>query len=98
MAAQLLDAAFKETSVDRERGDLVRRNVEVGGTEDKRLIALIAAAIDQAGCLGIGAGDDDSRHAHDVQLESGRIQTLDLLILSHQYRAALVGALLRARP
>ena len=72
-------------------------HLEVGGAEDERLVALVAAAVEQVGRLGVGARDDDAGHAHDVELEAGGVETLDLLVRRHQHLAALVAALLRAR-
>ena len=61
------------------------------------MIALVAAAVDQVGGFGVGAGDDDARNAHDVELEAGRVQSLVLLVLCHKHFAALMAALLGAR-
>ncbi len=76
---------------------LVGRHVEVRRAKQERLIALVAATVDQVGGFGVGAGDDDARNAHDVELEAGRVQSLVLLVLRHQHLAALVAALLGAR-
>ena len=51
----------------------------------------------QVGGFGVGAGDDDAGNAHDVELEAGRVQALDLLVLRDEHLAALVAALLGAR-
>ena len=86
---------MERRSTARKR-DLVGRHVEVGGAQDERLIALVAAAVEQRGGLGVGARHDDARHAHDVELEARGVEALDLLVLGHQHLAALVAALLRA--
>ncbi len=80
----------------RQEARLVRRASEVGGAQDERLVALVAAAVEQVGRLGVGAGDDDAGHAHDVELEAGGVEALDLLVLGDQHLAALVAALLGA--
>ena len=85
-----------EAAQHRQETRLVRRDLQVRHTEQERLIALIGTAVDQVGGLGVGAGHDDSGHAHDVELEPRGVQTLDLLIRGHQHLAALVPALLRA--
>ena len=46
--------------------------------------------------FGVGAGDDDAGHAHDVELEPGGVEALDLLVLGDEDLAVLVAALLRA--
>ena len=61
------------------------------------MITLVAPPIQQAGCFRIGARYDDSGDLHDVQLEAGRIQSLDLLVLRNQDLAALMAAFLAAR-
>src|ERR1019366_5170418 len=56
-----------------------------------------AAAVDQIGSFGVGAGNDKARNAHDVELEAGRVQSLVLLVLCHKHFATLMAALLGAR-
>ena len=70
---------------------------EVGGAEEERLVALVGAAVEQVGRLGVGARHDDARHPHDVELEAGGVEALDLLVGRHQHLAALMAALLGAR-
>ncbi len=53
-------------------------------------------AVEEGRGLGVGAGDDDAGHAHDVELEAGRVEPLDLLVHRHEHLAALVAALLAA--
>jgi hypothetical protein len=59
--------AWKRCRTARKLG-LVRRQSEVRRAEDERLIALVAAAVEQRRRLGVGARHDDARHAHDVEL------------------------------
>jgi hypothetical protein len=48
-------------SASASRGSsLVRGHLEVRGAEDERLIALVAAAVEQRRRLGVGARDDDA--------------------------------------
>ena len=98
MPAQPRDPGLEEALVDRQRADLVGRQVDVGGPEDERLVALVAPAVEQRRRLGVGAGHDDARHLHDVELEAGRVQALDLLVLGDEHLATLVAALLGAGP
>ena len=97
VAVELGDSQLVEVLDQRQEARLVGRHVEVGRAEQERLVALVAAAVDQVGGLGVGAGDDDAGDAHDVELEAGRVQPLVLLVLRHQHLAALVAALLGAR-
>ena len=48
--------------------------------------------------LGVGARDDDAGDVHHVELEARRVEPLDLLVGGDQHLAALVAALLGARP
>ncbi len=75
----------------------VGRHVEVRGAEEERLVALVGAAFEQVGRLGVRAGDDDAGDSHDVELEAGGVQPLVLLVLRDQHLAALVAAFLGAR-
>ena len=72
-------------------------SVDVGRAEDERLVALVAAAVEQRRGLGVGARDDDAGHLHDVELEARGAEALDLLVLGDEHLAALVAALLHAR-
>ncbi len=81
----------------RQEAGLVRRDLQVGGAEQERLVALVGAAVEQVGRLGVGARDDDARHPHDVELEAGGVEALDLFVGRHQHLAALMAALLGAR-
>ena len=69
----------------------------MGGPQDERLVAIVAAPVEQRRRFGVGAGDDQARHAHDVELEARRGEALQLLVLGDQHLAALVAALLHAR-
>ena len=96
VANQFIDPGSVERPGHGQEHLLVARNCGVGGTEDERLIALVGAAVEQVGCFSIGAGNDDSRHAHDVELETGRVESLDLLVGADQHFAALMSTLLHA--
>ena len=97
VAVELADPQFVETLHQRQGGSFVGRQVDVGGAQDERLVALVAAAVEQRRRLGVGAGDEDAGNLHDVELETRRVQALDLLVLRHQNLATLVAALLGAR-
>ncbi len=96
VAVDLVDALGVELPDRREERRLVGRDRHVGGTEDERLVPLVAAAVDEVGRLGVGAGHDDPGHAHDVELEAGGVEALHLLAGGHEHLAALVAALLGA--
>ncbi len=97
VAVELADPEIVEALHQRQVAALVRREADVGGAEDERLVALVAAAVEQRRRLGVGAGDDDAGNLHDVELEARRVQALDLLVLRDQDLAALVAALLGPR-
>jgi anti-sigma factor ChrR (cupin superfamily) len=61
VAVELAHAERREALHQRQVGRLVGRHVEVGGAEQERLVALVGAALDQVGRLGVGARDDDAR-------------------------------------
>lgn len=94
MAVELLDAQLVEAPHQRQEAAFVGRNVQVGGPEQERLVALVGVAVDQVRRLGVGARDDDAGHPHDVELEAGGIEALDLFVGRHQNLAALMTALL----
>ena len=98
VAVEFADALGVEVAHHGQETCLVRRDGEVGDSEQERLIALIGAAVDQVGRLGVGAGHDDAGHTHDVELEPCGVEALDLLIRRHQHLAALMSALLGAGP
>src|SRR5215472_18137626 len=60
------------------------------------LVALIRTAVQKIRRLSIRARHDYSGHAHYIELESGRIQSLNLFVLRDQHFAALVPTLLHA--
>ena len=97
MAVDLFDARLRRSVRRIARKPPCRRHVEVGDAENKRLIALVGATVEQAGGLGVGAGHDDARHPHDVELQARGVEPLNLLVLRHQNLAALMSALLHAR-
>ena len=93
---QLRDSGVVEASHHRQEAGLVRGNLQVGGAEQERLVALVGAAVEQVGGLGVRARHDDAGHPHHVELEAGGVEALDLLVGRHQNLAALMAALLRA--
>ena len=97
VASDLIQAQVMERLQDRQEADPVARQVGVGRPEDERLVPLVGAVVEEGGRLGIGPGDDDARHAHDVELEPCRVEALVLLVLPDQDLAALVTALLGTR-
>ena len=94
MPVEFGDALAVEAAHHGQEARLVRGDREVGGPEQEGLVALIGAAVDQVGRLGIGARHDDAGNRHDVQLEAGGVEPLDLLVGRDQHLAALVAALL----
>ena len=93
---QFVEAGVVEAPHHRQETRLVRRDLQVGGAEQERLITLVGAAVEQVGCFSVGAGDDDAGHPHDVELEPGGVESFDLLVRRHQNFAALVSTLLGA--
>src|SRR5439155_17200835 len=91
-----VDPRLVELPEDGDVAGLEGRQVEVGGADDEGLIPLVAAAVDEGGGLGGGAGDDEARNPHDVVLEAGGVEALDLIVLGDQDLPALVPALLDA--
>ena len=85
-----------EAAHHRQEARLVGRDLQVGGAQQERLVALVGAAVEKVGGLGVRARHDDARHPHDVELEAGGVEALDLLVGRHQHLAALVTALLGA--
>ncbi len=81
-----------------QRAEFIQGYVEVGGPQNERLVPAVIVGVKQRGCLGIGSGDNDTRNPHDIELEPGGIEALDLLVHRHQDLAALVAAFFRARP
>ena len=97
MAANLVNTEFVELAQNGQIASLVAGQIEIGSAEDEGLIALVAAILDEGRRFGVGAGNDDARHAHDVELEPGSIEALDLFVYGDEHFAALVAALLGSR-
>src|SRR5580704_9638484 len=70
--------------------------MQVGDTQDEWLIAFVRAAVKEAGCLGVGASNDDAGHLHDIELEASCVEPLHLLVLGNENLAALMAALLNS--
>ena len=64
---------------------------------DERPVALIDVAGDELGAFGVGAGDEDRRHAADVGGEPRGVEVADRRLGRDQHLAAEVAALLLAR-
>ena len=97
MTVEFGEPRLVEAPHHRQEAGLVGRNLQVRGAEQERLVTLVSAAVEQVGRLGIGARDDDARHPHDVELEAGGVEALDLFVGRHQNLAALMAALLGTR-
>ena len=97
MTVQVRHPRLVEAAHHRQEAGLVGGDPQVGDAEQERLVALVGAAVDQVGGLGVGARDDDAGHPHDVELEAGGVEALDLFVRRDEDLAALVAALLRAR-
>jgi hypothetical protein len=96
VAVDLVEAFVVQTSHHGEVRSLVWGNRPVCRPENEGLVAIIPTAVQEVRGLGIGPGDDDSRHTHDVQLKPSGVQALDLLILGDQDLPALMAAFLGA--
>ena len=97
MPVELFDSQLVEAAQHRQEAGFVGGNLQVGDTEQERLVAFVGSAVDEVGRLGVRARDDDAGHPHHVELEAGGVEALDLFVRRHQHLAALVAALLRAR-
>ena len=92
----LFDPQIEELLQDREKGSLVTRDSDVGGSQNEWLIAFVRTAIEKVRRLSVCTSHDDTRHTHDIELEARRVEPLNLFVRSHQNLAALVTALLHA--
>ena len=72
MPTDLLNTLVVERFEDGHVADPVAGKVDVGGAQDKGMIALITAGFQKCGRLGIGASYDDAGHVHDIELEAAR--------------------------
>ena len=62
----------------------------------ERPVALVDVAGDELGALGVGAGDEDGRHAADVGGEPRGVEVADRRLGRDQHLAAEMAALLLA--
>src|SRR6185437_4303597 len=60
------------------------------------MVPLVPAAFEERGRFGVGPGHDQPGNVHDVELEAGRVEPLDLLVHADEHLAALVTAFLGA--
>ena len=79
---------------NRQVARLVGGQVRVGRAQQEGLVALVAPALEESRRFGVGARHDDARDPHDVELQAGRVEPLDLLVFGDEDLAALVTALL----
>ena len=63
---------------------------------DERPVTLVDVAGDELGAFGVGAGDDDGRHATHVGGKASGIQVADGRLAGDEHLAAEVAALLFA--
>src|SRR5216117_1370289 len=87
------DEQIKRLSAARFQLDVMGVPGIIVARTDAEAANLIDGRADEIGRLRVGAGDDDARHSHDVELKPGRVEPLVLLVLRHQHLAALVTAL-----
>ena len=71
MTMDITGAKFVELPQDRDVGRSPTRHVDIGDTENKRLIAFVASTVQQRCRFGIGSGDDDAgtRSSHPIGSE-----------------------------
>ena len=96
MTAHVVDAQLAELPQNGQVADLVGRQLNAGGAQDERMIALVPAPLQERGRFGVGPGHDDTGHLHDVELEARGAQPLDLLVHADEHLSPLVPALLGA--
>ena len=61
------------------------------------MVALVAPTLDEGRGLRVGSGHNDAWDPHDIELQAGSVEALDLLVPGHKHLTALVAALLRSR-
>mmetsp|Transcript_5502 Transcript_5502/g.8752 ORF Transcript_5502/g.8752 Transcript_5502/m.8752 type:complete len:489 (+) Transcript_5502:256-1722(+) len=82
----------------RALGIAVRPSRLVGGALDEHVVARILVGLDKLGSFGVGTGNDDSLSAHDVALQTGSHEAVDVLAGGHQNLSSHVAALLGSVP
>src|SRR5690606_20268578 len=70
----------EEPLQNRQIADLVSGHGSVGDAEYKRLIPLVAPAVEKVRRLGVRPRDDDPRNFHYVELEPRGDESFDLLV------------------
>jgi hypothetical protein len=68
----------------------------VGNAKDELMVADIDGGEEQLAALRVGAGNDQVLGAHDVPLEAGGLEAVDVLTRGDQHLAGKVAALLAA--
>ena len=79
-----------------EAGAVLQAEEALGGAlaGQELAVALVDVGGDQLRALGVGAGDEQGRHAADVGGEPGRVEVADMRLGRDQHLAAEMAALL----
>ena len=96
MTFDFVETQFRKFPKCCKKSGFIRWNRQICGAEDERLVAFIGATVEEICGLGVGAGDNDAGHAHDVELETRSVEALDLLVFANENLAALMAALFHA--
>src|SRR5208283_1649629 len=97
MTANLVDAQLVELPQNRQIARRIAGQIDVGGSQDKGLVAFVAAILDECRRFGIGPRHNDARNSHNVELQAGSVQSLDLLISCHKNLTSLMAAFFGSR-
>ena len=97
VAANVLEPEAIERSEDRDQSGAIARDFEVCRAKDERLVAFVGPTLEKRRGLRVRPRHDDPGHPHDVELQSGGVQPLDLLLRRHEDLASLMPTLLGTR-
>ena len=93
-----LQRVARRAAVRRLAHDLDERTgAGIRTANNERVVACVDIARDERGGLGIGASDGKALDAHDVELESDRDKSFDVLLDGDEHFARHVPTLFRAR-